>query len=302
MRIGIALSAAVVLATLVAPPADAKTAGTNGQISYDDETNAFVINPDGSGQLQLNPPDSPGCCATWSPDGTRLAMSGSTTDGRIGTAIVDPDGGNYGVLPILVPGLNLVCNFWSPTADRLACQGWDDNDASRDGIYTARTDGLDVRRVTVGVDTPLDFKPDGTRILFERQDPRPAAGGNALFTVNVDGTGLQQVTAYGAEHCCTASWSPDGRWIVFGGKGKLWLVHPDGTSLQQIPLHINMLHYSAFEPSWAPDGTHIVFAMAFSGRDSDIYTVAHDGTGLVQVTDTPGHEGNPNWGTHPVQP
>jgi Tol biopolymer transport system component len=44
---------------------------------------------------------------------------------------------------------------------------------------------------------------------------------------------------------------------------------------------------AASRPSWSPDGTHIVFSLAFPSRSSDIYTAEVDGTDLVQITNSP---------------
>ena len=52
---------------------------------------------------------------------------------------------------------------------------------------------------------------------------------------------------------------------------------------------------------WSPDGTRIVFVM-YDGRNGDqvdLFTVAPDGSGLTQVTDSPEVEYVPSWGTHP---
>jgi hypothetical protein len=38
-----------------------------------------------------------------------------------------------------------------------------------------------------------------------------------------------------------------------------------------------------------------------NGQD-DIFTADPDGTDLIQVTDTPGHEGQVDWGTAPELP
>jgi Tol biopolymer transport system component len=56
----------------------------------------------------------------------------------------------------------------------------------------------------------------------------------------------------------------------------------------------------AFDPSWSPDGTHLVFSMYLERLDQvDIFTVAADGSGLVQLTDTRREEGFADWGPHP---
>ena len=56
------------------------------------------------------------------------------------------------------------------------------------------------------------------------------------FVVNADGAGLRQLTPWGLAED-PGSWSPDGRWILFTKPGgKLYVVRPDGSGLQRIPL------------------------------------------------------------------
>lgn len=50
---------------------------------------------------------------------------------------------------------------WAPEG-RLACEGWDDSDPSRAGIYTVRaSDGSDPRRLTRQRDIPCEYSPMG---------------------------------------------------------------------------------------------------------------------------------------------
>ncbi|MFD3400542.1 hypothetical protein ACFWUU_07710 [Kribbella sp. NPDC058693] len=297
-----------------APPAKAHVYSHNGQIVFDrvsaDGEAIITSNPDGAGQHPLG---VGGCCADWSPDGSRLALAGPagwpTPDGRIGTAIVNPDGSGYHVLPIPVAGLNLGCFPWSPNGKRLACSGWDDNDPSRSGVYTVRSsDGGGLVRLAKnpygGIDDPGDYSPDGSQIVFVRENPNLAEGHNkALFVVDTNGSRSRQITRWGQGGCCTASWSPDGRWILFDApapdKHALFVVHPNGDGLHKIPLRTGESWYDAFEPVWSPNGKHIAFSMYLPslGQD-DIFTVRANGTGLVQVTNTPDHEGQVDWGRH----
>ena len=56
-------------------------------------------------------------------------------------------------------------------------------------------------------------------------------------------------------------------------------------------------------PSWSPDGEKIVFSRQVGIQPHDIYTVNADGSGLVQVTNTPDiTEFSADWGIHPLTP
>jgi Tol biopolymer transport system component len=120
----------------------------------------------------------------------------------------------------------------------------------------------------------------------------------ALFVVNVDGTGLQQITGWGAAGCCTASWSPDGSTILFDAHDRLYLIRPDGTDLRRIELAVEG-GYSAYEPAWSPDGTRLVFSLFQPPESDSLFIVRPDGTDLLQLTADDGQqEGQPDWGSY----
>jgi Tol biopolymer transport system component len=283
-----------------AGPLQPKVAGLNGQIAFIQGEDVSIANPDGSNARQLV---ANSCCPHWSPDGSRIAVAASTDLGTITAATLNPDGSGYVRLPIDDPTLNIALGAWSPDGARLASEGWDDADATRNGLYTRRaSDGGGLFRVTSnpfagGHDIPGDYSPDGSRIVFLRTNDLRKRGNTAVFVVNIDGSGLRQITPWGTGG--EPSWSPDGQWILFDGRGFLFVVHPDGTAQRQIHLHPGSRYY-AYEPGWSPDGSRIVFAMflAANGQD-DIFTAAADGTDLVQVTNTPEHEAGPDWGPRP---
>ena len=280
-----------------AGPLQPKVAGLNGQIAFIQEEDVSIANPDGSNARQLV---ANSCCPHWSPDGSRIAVAASTDLGTITAATLNPDGSGYVRLPIDDPTLNVALGAWSPDGARLASEGWDDADATRNGLYTRRaSDGGGLFRVTSnpfggGHDIPGDYSPDGSRIVFLRENNLRKSGNSAVFVVNIDGSGLRQLTPWGTGG--TPSWSPDGQWILFDGRGLLFVVHPDGSAQSQIHVQAKGPYY-AYGPSWSPDGRRIVFGMylRFNGQN-DIFTVAADGTDLVQVTNTPEHEAGPDWG------
>ena len=306
--------AAIVLVTRAIPRAEqrqpAVTPSHNGRIVYgrsaigQDEVRLFMIEPDGTDEVAL--PVSFTDCAEWSPDGTMLHVTASEYPGsRLRPAVIRPDGTGFELLNATSePNLNLGCGDWSPDGTRLVLEGFPQSgDPELNGIYTARaSDGgglvLLSRNPFGGFDAVPQYSPDGTQVVFFRDDPQrhlPHDIG-ALYVVGSDGTGLRRITPWG-KAASSGSFSPDGRWIVFADpSGDLDFVHPDGTGLTRVPLE--PLRGRVLQPRWSPDGSTIVFGLVTNGQ-GDIYTVRPDGSDLVQITDTPDvDERWPDWGTY----
>src|SRR5690242_4714005 len=95
---------------------------------------------------------------------------------------------------------------------------------------------------------------------------------------------LAAVSAAGASaaHVRAATPPPAGQ-IVYSEGGNLLLMDADGRHQRYLTDHDN----SAYQAAWSPDGSRIAFASARLG-DYDIYTIAADGSGLLQVTRDPG--------------
>lgn len=294
------------VATLVATLSSALPAGAfppaaNGRLAFDQGAGIVTANADGSDISELAPG---GCCATWAPSGDRLAVTDLTADGRFTYALVDADGTDRSAaVDFDIPGLNVGYEAWSPDGELIAGEVWDDGSPEHNGIALhapgepgtlTKILATPNRRNQVG-----DFSPTGDRLVFVQYAGLDGAAKRAMFVMDRDGSDVHQITPWGMAGCCTASWSPDGKWIAFDDHRRLFLVQPDGRGLRQVPIHPGG-RYDAFEPDWSPDGTRIAFSMFVvrNGQD-DIFTAASDGTDLIQVTDTPGHEGQVDWGTAP---
>ena len=61
-------------------------------------------------------------------------------------------------------------------------------------------------------DREPQWSPDGKKLAFVRDDL--VRKSEAVFTVNLDGTGLFQVTPWTLHAGGRPDWSPDGKWIV----------------------------------------------------------------------------------------
>jgi Tol biopolymer transport system component len=296
-----------------ASAARAVVPGPDGRIAYCrsipeiDSCDLYTANPDGTDEqlLLAGPAEGP----HWSPDGSRLSVVTFAGD-LVVTGIVNPDGSGLVQLNTDL-AFNTPALAWSPDGSRLAAEAWSDVDPRfTPGVFTMRSsDGGDVTRLTTnpygGHDIPTDYSPDGSHLLFLRENPlmNHRASSFAIFTANADGTGVTQLTSWGLA-AGGGRWSPDGSRIVFAGalnrpKGAIWVVNPNGAGLHK--LFQDVRGGAAFQPTWSPSGDRIMFALLRSparGASEDLYSIHADGTGLTAVTTTPDFEESPDWGSN----
>jgi Tol biopolymer transport system component len=122
----------------------------------------------------------------------------------------------------------------------------------------------------------------------------------ALFIARADGSHLRRITEFGvatSHDNAFAHWSPDGRWIVFGGlDGRLYLIRPDGSEMHRLHLAAGRKKTYALAPNWSPDSRQIIFPMYTAADDRvDLYTVRLDGSHLTRITNTPEDENFADW-------
>jgi Tol biopolymer transport system component len=179
------------------------------------------------------------------------------------------------------------------------------------GIWIVNANGTGLHQVTQRAPgTSWDFgagwSPDGRRLAFVRADLQREA--DAIFTVNVDGSGLTQVTPWELNGGDRVDWSPDGRWILFrvdgsDGASNLYTVHPDGTGLTNLTKQgAGGYHY--LSASFSPSGTKIVTARtpgAGSERAADVVVMKSNGSKVGSVTKTRLWESAADWGAAPLR-
>lgn len=224
------------------------------------------------------------------------------------------------------PGENGRIVFTSRIADP------DPNMAGPPQVFSINPDGSDLTRLTFSGlhETPGVFSPDGTRIVFSREQ-RPwymdAAGGNEvrgsgipgpdyttdysadgasilvegsgdIWSVRVDGTDARLVAASGAWERAGVS-SPDGERIAFlssfdtfaGQTSDIYTTKLDGTE-DWVRLTNNRFEEGSVD--YSPDGSRIAFTSDRTGA-ADVYTMNVDGTGVTRLTDNPAYESLVAW-------
>jgi Tol biopolymer transport system component len=269
-----ALVAAVVVTASLATVASATAPGKNGQIAFRRYFDAaheswgaiFTIDAKGKNERQVTQPprgtrdDTP----DWAPDGSRITFERCPADAGCRVATVRPDGSD---LQYLTPECS--------TAPGAEC--------------------LDIRGPA--------YSPDGKQIVFgwiwgsdkTFPDGTDQAESFALDIMNADGSGRREILKLGAYEADLnyPQFSPDGKRLVFEQHNSsaatpkqghaIVVVNVDGTGLQRItPWALR----AGDSPDWSPDGKLIAFRsnVEADGKQSQIYVVRPDGTGLKQLT------------------
>jgi Tol biopolymer transport system component len=149
-------------------------------------------------------------------------------------------------------------------------------------LYIMNPDGTGLQRLTVGMD-PLsfDWSPDGRRIVFATSP----FGEEDIYAINVDGTGLVNLSNTPATMEATPQWSPDGSRIAFFKDDGIYLMNSDGSNV------IKLVTGAALW-DWSPEGRRIAFL-----RDRDIHVINADGTGETNLTNSPDRfkQAPPSW-------
>ncbi|HTK82099.1 MAG TPA: protein kinase [Bacteroidota bacterium] len=83
-------------------------------------------------------------------------------------------------------------------------------------IWLADSNGLSARQLSLGEHgiRSASLSPDGRQLALEISDIDPLKKSSHIHSVNLDGSGLRQLTS-GNEISSNPEWSPDGRWISY---------------------------------------------------------------------------------------
>ena len=201
----------------------------------------------------------------------------AATDQIVFTA--DPDDGDQiFVVPASGGGVRQVSHFtdkvaWEPSFSQdgqwiaFEAHPTGGSETSPGAIWKIRTDGSEAKQLTLNGDNRQpNWSPRGDLIVFQ---VRRSAGSSSwdIYTIAPDGSGLRAVVNSGKGEASDASFTPDGRYIVYSGDGNgsldnsgLWAFPSAGSPGSVPPIRIGATRMSYDgAPSVSRDGKWVAF-------------------------------------------
>jgi TolB protein len=187
---------------------------------------------------------------SYSPDGSWIVFTRCRPDFEACAVYrMSADGtGLTAVTPLKVSVLDLDARY-SPDGSTIAFDSLGRGGVQR-AVYLMNADGSNVRRLTHAnlVASSPEWSPDGSRIVFSTHccALRHTA---EIWAINIDKTGLSELTSPGERHDFTPSYAPAGDKIAFErdspdfSRFAVWVMNPNGTDLTKI-------RGNSGEPQW----------------------------------------------------
>ncbi len=157
---------------------------------------------------------------------------------------------------------------------------------TKDQLCIINADGTGQRRLTTNDNARHfypSFAPDGQSVLFSSN----MDGNFEIYELTLTGQLLRYYQPGIAPEV-----SPDNRLIAFtqndGTGDSVWIMNRDGSNPHQVLTN-------AWDPTWSPDGTRLLFASFLQKDVPQLMTASLDGTDLRQVTDLPLLRGRSDW-------
>jgi Tol biopolymer transport system component len=242
-----------------------------------DNTEIWTMNADGSGQTRVLAALGDGTdysLPVWSPDGTRIAYTTWTNEGKASQNIQNRDQ-SAAIWAMNADGSDRRLVF-----ERLPDQAW---------IPAWSPDGQWIAFTLSPVSAPADATGPQENVAPGQIGPPSASLGASIWIARADGSESRRISPEGTD-AINPVWSPDGDSIAFsigaGTSGTDIRIAPitesgfgDGFSVAEDPAA------NDWGPTWSPDGSHVLFVSNRTGND-EIWSVGVEaGAAPVQLTD-----------------
>ena len=283
----------VVLSSVIPVSAEARTGAKIVFASNrDGNSEIYIMNPDGSEQVNLTRHRAHDFSPVWSPTGKQILFSsergGKTTD----IYVMDADGND--ARRVFRKRVERRHPTWSPDGEQIAYYRIDGGEVA---LYTASIKGGAEKRIAIGMHPT--WAPDGSEIAFMSADTlRPindGFGGIQIAKPRIEAINLRtgakkQIVSEGFSLILSPTWSPDGTQLAFSGIGAndfrlghafaLYIVNRKGNG---VPRKVDV-DGKNFSPAWSPDGDALVYQEE-TDRGDQLFKVNLAGGRSEQLTD-----------------
>jgi TolB protein len=200
----------------------------------------FVVRVDGTDRSNLTRNRALDYSPAWSPDGRRIAFASTRAGGQLPYIwVMNADGSNPHALTRRLTG---EYPAWSPNGKQIAFVT--NQPVRQDGFDVAvvDADGRNAHRITHNdiYEMGPAWSRDGKWIAYHAGN----GGMHDLYVMRSDGSQKRRLTHDVGEH---ATWSPDGRYLLYMSLTGLALIRPDGSGRRTLDVGVAEPMF----PSWS---------------------------------------------------